>query len=140
MIDYRLQLQIPILFPLHGFIDKNGRLAIDPQYDWADRFSGGLARVIVNAKFGFIDKIGRMVIEPQFEDAGDFSEGLAAIQIQLNGKYGFIDKTGRIAIEPKYDWAERFSEGLAQIGLSSGKVYIDKTGKIVRKVSETNFR
>ncbi|SAL87411.1 KWG Leptospira [Caballeronia arvi] len=71
-----------------GFIDKAGRLAINPQYDFASSFSDGLAVVEVDGKYGYIDHTGNMIIEAQFEQADSFSEGLA--WVRLGTKFGFI--------------------------------------------------
>lgn len=56
-----------------GFIDKNGNMVIEPQYEEARSFSNGFAAVRVKGKWGFINLENKMVIEPQFEDAGDFT-------------------------------------------------------------------
>ena len=60
----------------YGFIDKNGKVVIEPQFDSASNFSEGFACVKKDDKWGFIDKSGKMVIELQFDRVFDFSEGL----------------------------------------------------------------
>ena len=37
-----------------GFIDKTGHYVINPQFDLADSFSDGLARVRIGDKWGYI--------------------------------------------------------------------------------------
>lgn len=54
-----------------GFVDKDGKMKITPQYDDARSFSNGIAAVKVNGLWGFIDTSGKMVIETQFDDARD---------------------------------------------------------------------
>jgi len=53
-----------------GFIDKQGKFVINPQFDYISKFSDGLAGVRVGddktGKWGFIDKQGKFVINPQF--------------------------------------------------------------------------
>jgi hypothetical protein len=79
-----------------GFIDNQGKMAIDPQWEDALFFSQGLAAVrlgdILTGKWGYIDKAGKYVINPQFDDVSYFSEGLAAVRIgdSETGKWGFI--------------------------------------------------
>ncbi len=120
-----------------GYIDKTGKMVIEPQFDKVKAFSGGLATVEINGKWGYIDKTGRMVIEPQFDDTGSFSEGLAAAKKTYSGLYEYIDKTGKAVIEPQFEKAGSFSEGLAPVEkphtglLRIGYEYIDKTGKAV---------
>ena len=65
-----------------GFIDKSGKVVIEPQFDDVGAFIEGLAWVKKDGKWGFIDKSGKVVIEPQFDGAGDFSEGLAWVVIE----------------------------------------------------------
>jgi hypothetical protein len=62
-----------------GYIDKTGKLAINPQFSNSGlnlcAFSESLARVKVGEKIGFIDKAGKIVINPQFEGASPFFDG-----------------------------------------------------------------
>ncbi|HOF12828.1 MAG TPA: WG repeat-containing protein, partial [Spirochaetota bacterium] len=115
----------------YGYIDKSGKIVINPQFEKAYDFSKeGLAAVKINQKWGYIDKSGKIVINPQFEDAYSFKEGLALVK--LSDKYGYIDKSGKIVINPQFEDAYSFGEeGLAIVKLSDKYGYIDKSGKIV---------
>lgn len=115
-----------------GYLDKDGKAVIHPQFDYALPFSEGLAIVGVNDKLGFIDKTGRIIIKPTFAPpVGNFHEGLAVVN--SGGKYGYIDKTGNMVIQPQFRWVGDFSEGLATVNVSGkqGYGYIDKSGKLV---------
>ena len=68
----------------YGFIDKSGKVVIEPQFDDAGAFSEGFACVEKDDKWGFIDKNGKVVVEPQFDYAREFSEGFA--QVKKDGK------------------------------------------------------
>ena len=63
-----------------GFVDKSGKIAINPQFDAAGRFSEGLAEVSVGKQSGYVDKLGKLVINPQFDVAATFTDGLAAVK------------------------------------------------------------
>ncbi len=79
----------------YGFINTNGEVVINFQYDFAEAFSDGLALVKKDGKYGFIDKEGKSVIEPHFVSATAFSEGLAGVYLQKTDKYPlFINKKG----------------------------------------------
>ena len=50
--------------PEWGFIDKEGKAVIAPQFDFAESFSGGLARVKIGRNEGYIDATGKFVWNP----------------------------------------------------------------------------
>lgn len=98
-----------------GYIDKNGKMVIKPEYDKAERFSEGLAAVAINGKWGYIDKLGKFVLEPRFNEAMAFNEGLAFVKIggydanaiidviggfDTEGKWGYVDRVGRYIWQP----------------------------------------
>ena len=69
---------------LWGYIEKNGRMAIKPQFTEASDFAEGLAAAGVGnpmsdagVRHGYIDRTGKFVIRPQFALAGAFRDGLA---------------------------------------------------------------
>jgi len=81
-----------------GFIDRTGKIVIEPQFWVADkklllsnrpRFSEGLAHVAVgdeiHHKYGFINKAGQWIIKPQFRDAQDFNRGEAFVRLGESG-------------------------------------------------------
>jgi len=82
----------------YGYIDKTGKIIIQPQFDDAYSFHEGLAKVTRDKKYEFIDKTGKITIQPQFDYADSFKEGLA--QVKKDGKSCYIDKTGKITIQP----------------------------------------
>jgi len=109
-----------------GYINKDMRVVIEPEFRCGADFHEGLAR-IAKDKVGFIDKKGNIQISCQFDYASSFNEGMAIIQ--TNGKIGYIDKSGTIVISPtKYESARCFSEGLAAVKENGKWGYIDKVG------------
>jgi len=135
-----------------GFMDRTGKLSIEPQFEDAENFSEGLAPVKVRSAdtvwcpadasgnrtgstmmYGYVDKTGKLVIPAAFNSAEPFSEGVAAVR--KCDQASFIDKTGKTVIAGNFTYASSFSGGLARFetltkdGLLAG--YIDKTGKQV---------
>ncbi|MBS9390131.1 MAG: S-layer homology domain-containing protein [Dolichospermum sp. WA123] len=51
-----------------------------PEFDAADIFVEGLARVQKDNKWGYIDKTGKFVIPPKFDEANSFSQGWALVR------------------------------------------------------------
>ena len=93
-----------------GYMDKAGKVIIEPQFDAEGDFFHGLARVLKDKKWGYIDKSGKWTIQPGFTYGGVFSDGLARVY-PVNGTImGYIDKTGKMVIHPQYEEAWDFSE------------------------------
>lgn len=125
----------------YGFIDKTGKIIVEPKFDFANDFVENLALVGIrndDFKSVFIDRTGKVVISLE-TGASDFSEGLSAFGVGEftmhgggNHKFGFIDKTGKRVIETNFKEARPFSEGLSAVMNDEGKWgYIDKKGNTV---------
>jgi hypothetical protein len=111
-----------------GFVDKTGKVVINPLFEFAYPFFEGLAAVKKKDKWGFIDKTGKIVINPQFDNVVFFTEGKAAF---YDGKeWGFIDKKGNYVINSQYKAVGSFSEGMALVLSGKEWGYITKDGKI----------
>ncbi|MGD1091747.1 MAG: WG repeat-containing protein [Bryobacteraceae bacterium] len=109
-----------------GFINREGKFAIEPWFESALDFQEGFAAVRLGGLWGFIDTNGSVVIPPRFERAQSFQEGFAAVQV--GGKWGLIDKTGILIISPRFEAVEGFSESLAIAHQHQRSFYIDRTG------------
>jgi hypothetical protein len=130
-----------------GFIDLQGEMLIEPQFDpdgagdcvqlgrvAASRFSEGLAAVRLKRQvwaqdWGFIDRHGNWVIQPAFACAAPFREGLALIGVREDQgawRYGYIDKTGAIVIKPQFSEASSFVGKLAlvTIGMTEEEAFV----------------
>lgn len=118
----------------YGYINKNGKWILKPQFEEASKLSEGRAAVELNGKYGFIDSNGKYVVYPKYQFCCDFSEGLAAYRTK--GKYGFINRSGKVVISPKFEIAQDFSEGLAAVADSNMRYgYINQKGKYVIRPS-----
>lgn len=109
-----------------GYLDARGRVVIEPRFEAAGPFSGGLAAVASGGRYGFVTPDGAWAIEPRFEQAGPFRDGLARVRQQ--GRWGYIDPAGALVIAPDYDVAADFSEGLAAVGQAGRLGYIRPDG------------
>jgi hypothetical protein len=111
-----------------GFIDRSGRVVIQPQFNWAYDFSEGLAQANVVGKEGYIDRTGNWAFEIDTHDDRPFRCGVAVV---CTGKRtGIVDRTGQV-IDCPFDWMNEFTEGLA------GVAVYEKTD--VTKTAETQF-
>jgi hypothetical protein len=113
-----------------GYVNLKRKVIIPFQFEHANPFDGGSAKVTLNKKAFFIDKQGTR-ITPMFDGAFDFHEGLAAVIV--GDKVGYIRRDGSFAIPPIHHSASGidFSNGLAAIRVKGKVGFMDKTGKIV---------
>ena len=80
----------------YGYMNRRGKIVIEPKFDYAWSFSEGLAGIVIDRKGGYVDPKGNIVIQPLFDRAWPFSDGLALVTIKRKGSY--IDKAGQYAI------------------------------------------
>ena len=126
-----------------GYVDRQGKTVIKPEYFEARGFKEGMACVKVEGKYGFIDTSGKLIVQPQYLAADDFSDGLASVTLDLN-KWGYVNTKGTLVIPLLFEVRQRydapfqnaqgvFSEGLAFVRLAGSKKsgYIDKNGQFV---------
>jgi hypothetical protein len=122
-----------------GYMDRNGKWAIAPQFAWGEEFSEGMAAVALfeppepeksatsdvegkHRLLGYINRSGEVIVRPQFAEAGPFRGGLARVRPnKTEGSYGkgdrwgYIDKTGKIVIPLDYNEVWDFENGLAWV-------------------------
>jgi hypothetical protein len=120
-----------------GFINRNGKFVLAPQYASAWNFNDGVAAAKdwISGKWGFVDRNGAWVVKPQFKDALSYSEGLAAVtnsDLGIEPGWGYVDRRGEMVIPPAYSLALSFHEGLALVlTLKDGEYqgrYINRDG------------
>ena len=129
----------------YGYIDKDLHFVIPMQYDNAEDFQNGRARVKRGDSWMFIDKTGEETpIQPsdfseRYQQICDFSEGLCRVSTlrlsfmdlayqsdyeEIAGTWGYVDERGNEVIAPQYIYANDFSGGIAIV--CKGKWTIDK--------------
>ena len=87
-----------------GYIDRAGKIVVEPQFQNAYGYSEGLASICIDDKWGFIDKESKMVIPPQFDGPAYFFNHVAFVE--KDGKLGIIDRSGRVVCDFKYEPTE----------------------------------
>jgi hypothetical protein len=119
-----------------GFIDIDGKVIVEPQYQHAGKFIDGVALLRKGGLFGFMNSEGKLIVPLRHPYARDFSEGLAVVgsgsfmntsvenrydypPYTFQGTFGYIDRSGKLVIPYKFGLAGEFSEGMAVIGEGS---------------------
>ena len=134
-----------------GFIDKTGKMIIQPIYDGAQvgehaEFISGKAVVRYNEKAGIIDSSGKIIVQFNYSKVRSFSDGMAAVREykdplsrSSNAAYwGFVDATGNEVISLRFGEVLDFNEDLAPFK-SLSKMYglLDKAGnEVIRPIYE----
>ena len=120
----------------YGYFDLEGKIVINPQFDFATAFREDLALVKLsgdNGKWGYIDKKGKFVINATYKDATVFQDGLAWV-VTDNAAPSAINKDGEIKFTLKQaNNVNLFSEGLAGFSVqdtinNETWGFVDKTG------------
>ena len=99
----------------YGFIDRDGNVVIEPQFQYASKFCSGRACIFTGTMtssnlpkdglYGYIDSDGKEIIPLIYEKARDFNNnGLASVC--KNGKYGIIDTDGNTVVDFTYDYID----------------------------------
>ncbi len=116
---------------LWGYLDKDGKIVINPQFNQANVFVNGLALVqSPDNKYGYIGEDGKYIINPTYKYATSFSEGFACVVIE-NGKPQFINEKGEVKFTVEgSEYCGVFNDGFALVKTGDLWGYCDKTGNI----------
>lgn len=114
-----------------GFLDKEGKVIINPQFSNVGNFSNDKCAVQdCVGKWGYIDKAGKMTIKYQFDNAREFHDGKAVVA--SGGKLGVIDENGNYIINPQF--SSMIVDGNNYVIEQNGKWgWCDKAGSIIIK-------
>jgi len=112
-----------------GFIDKTGKIKINPQFSITGNFNNGKCAVAnQNGKWGYIDTEGKLVINYQFDSAGEFVDGKAVVA--SGDKTGLIDENGKYLINPQFSYM-KIDGDMILISQDGKWGWCDKEGKII---------
>ncbi|WP_026652852.1 WG repeat-containing protein [Butyrivibrio proteoclasticus] len=121
---------------LKGYIDDEGRWAIEPKFEDAQPFANGRATVKLNGQMCVIDHDGNVVAEGNNiseEPSSEYHDGLAKIQSPENGMYGFANEAGEVVIPCEFEEVRDFSDGFAAIKQNGSWGFIRTDGTFLIK-------
>ncbi len=111
-----------------GIYGLDGQRIAEPQWEWIEEFSEGLAAVRVGKKYGFIDESYKTAIKPSWDSVRGFSEGYAVVR--QNNKYGLIDARGKSVSKPQWEYLDDVSCGRSLVRQKDQYGYLGTDGKI----------
>lgn len=122
-----------------GYIDKDGKQVIAPQYSEAKRFSEELAGVRgrkPQLDHSYMQKLQEKyahVKDPTYEQMQEAQEEIRAAMSAMRApaQIAFVDKSGKAVIEPQFDNAHEFKAGLCAVRKNKKWGFIDKSGATV---------
>lgn len=118
-----------------GYISRDGKFAIRPQFESAVSFSEGMAAVKLDNRWGYVDSTGKIVINPQFDAVTTFFGGLAVVSV--SGHTGTINKQGKYVVNPgQYNIQLTEGEDPQPASTSDGMGLISRDGKWVVQPSK----
>ena len=98
-----------------GYIGKDGKFRIKPQFDCAypfDENANGTAAVSNGYGYGFINDKGEFTVEPQFALASFYSDNGLSVVTAKDGYMLYVDGKGRTAYDGKhFTYASPFENG-----------------------------
>jgi len=117
--------------PGFGFINKAEETIIPFVFEYAKKFTDGLATVRSKGKWGFVNNKGEIAIPFTFDHARMFADGLA--KVEIDKKWWFIDKEGNFKIDCSiYDDIHEFEQGKALAELSGEAGFINQEGEFTK--------
>ena len=90
-----------------GYVDGDGNIVVAYQFDFADVFYDGLARVCKKDKWGFINEQGEIVVPLKYDLAYSFHE--VGARVKKKRLWGMVDRNGKILMPFKYIRIEHLS-------------------------------
>lgn len=132
MSDVGLAMVRPTSKDKWGYLNKEGRLIVAPQFDEAYSFSDGLAIVRVGDKYGAIDKSGNFAINAVWDGLQECGEGRMVFYDNAAKKCGLIDLNGVVKLPAMYDAIGAAGDnGMIWYQQDKRYGYIDKDGNII---------
>ncbi len=117
-----------------GVMNKQAEWIVEPMYEVASGYSGGVIDVKYNDKYAVISPAGKLISEPIYDEVGEFSEGL--IKVREGNHFGYIDLQGNVHTKSVYNEARDFHCGVAVVKHGDDWCVLTKDDKFFRYSAE----
>jgi hypothetical protein len=128
---------------LGAYCDKNGKIVIPAQFQYASSFAGGVAVVAEedkegNVRYGLINTKGNFVVDYNKTPMSNLGEGVIAF-LNSSDKVGLLNSKGKEILQATYDDIDGFSEGLAAAYKGEKTGYINTKGDVVIELQKYDY-
>ncbi len=117
---------------LWGYVNREGRWAIEPHFREARAFREGVAVVVDGDRARFLNTAGQL--SGSFDEASPHREGLA--RVRTGERWGFANTSGELVVAPRFDQAFDFHGGFAAVRVGDHWTWVDRAGRLL---SEPRF-
>ncbi len=122
-----------------GYVDSAGAKVIDYQYDEAEFFISGKAKVRKGDNYGFINENNETIIPIKYNTIDNFNKTLYKVSaggkykdgVLFDEKYGFITHSGEEILKPEYEEIGMFVGGVAYIKSGNKYGYINDSIRVI---------
>jgi len=113
-----------------GYVNANGEIVIDFQYDSAQFFLDGVACVEKNNKKFIIDTNGEVLSDLSAYDSMS-NLGDKMILVCTDGLYGVVSHKGTVRVEPQWDFVSAAENNLHVVSKNGKYGYVSTSGNII---------
>ncbi len=111
-----------------GFIDINGSVKVEPQYDDLKDYVNGRSAANLAGRWGYLNENGNKIIEFKYKQAYDFSEDGYALVQDFNNNWLVIDLGGKLISEMSLSEVSEVRHGYIVIGAQGQKGILTVSG------------
>lgn len=124
---------------LWGFVDKNGAIIVEYQFDEAREFHEGLAAVRKGTKWGYINEKGEIVQNIVYEYVEDMHQGFGIVDDNdgWSTRYYLVNRTGKLLPGVLgYDCPPSIIKGVARVTFLGLINYVNPRGEEFDTIEE----
>lgn len=121
----------------YGVIDDEGKIIIEPKYEFLSIASSDLVIIKSGDKYGYIDLDERTIVSPIYDEVTAFFGNRA--MVILDGKLKVIDKKGKVLEGANYDVITEIKDDVVIGGTGYGFGATNMNGKVILETKYDNM-